>query len=170
MNEEKLYDSTVCVYNNYRTKVLYAISMLAFVLALFVDFMTFSDLSLFLTDYSSKIAALFLLFILFMMGNILFVCMLWLSGRYIVQIDLVHPEIIQINTWSIIGLHASKTYPMAILEQSEFHQGYLRFAEAHTVNVPWFRLQTPKGKLLIMDLRGDIRNELKAILLKTKTY
>lgn len=167
--KKKLYDSTVGVYKNYRTKVLYAISMLAFVLALFVDFIIFSDLSLFLTDYSSKIAAIFWLFILFIVGNILFICMLWLSGRYILQIDLLHPEIINIKTWSIIGLHASKTYPMKILEQSKFHQGYLRFSEAPTVNAPWFRLQTPKGKLLIMDLRGDIRHELKSIIYKAKT-
>lgn len=82
------------------------------------------------------------------------VCMLWLSGRYILQIEKADEQHIFIKTWSIIGIHKTRKYPLAILKTETYYKGVSNHLNAPVVVAPYSVLKTTTGKKLILDEQG----------------
>jgi hypothetical protein len=87
--------------------------------------------------------------------NILLAIMLWLSFRYVLKIQQIDKETIEITTWSIVGYKKVYIERLDILQNIKFHLGQSSFANAPSVNAPYYTLKTSKGKTLILDLKAE---------------
>ncbi len=145
------------LYHNKRAITLHLVSVLTLALSVFVSYMIFSDLDGFFEEYSSKASGIAWLIFMLVMGNAMLVCMLWLSGKYVLEIiqSETNKSEITVKTWSLFGLYRTKTYPKAMLENRKFHFGKANFSHVPTVNAPWYQLKTPSGKTMVMDLQGE---------------
>jgi len=128
------------------------VSLLTAGLSVFTFYMIFFDLDNFFIEYSSKLSGIFWMIYFVIFGNILLICMLWLSGRYILKIEEAEEGFVYIKTWSIIGLHKTQKYPREILDTATFHKGVSNHPGAPVVVAPYSILRTPNGKRLIWDV------------------
>ncbi len=151
------------LYQNKRGVTLHLVSLLTLALSIFVSYLIFSDLDRFFQEYSSKISAILWLMFMLVMGNVMLICMLWLSGKYVIEIIQSNDdeENIVVKTWSIFGFYRSKIYPKGILEHTKFHFGKANFSHVPTVNAPWWQLKTPNGKVLVVDMQGEFSPNFK---------
>lgn len=164
----KRSEPTLIIYTNNRSRTLYIVSLLTFLLSVFVFYMIFSDLNDFYEEYSSKLSGTIWMIFMIIMGNLMLLCMLWLNGRYVLKIENAEKEFIKIKTWSIFGFHKTKTHPNSILNNIKYYEGYTHINGTPTVNAPWFKLKTTKGKMLIIDAQGDFNKQLKTRNLNNK--
>jgi len=123
--------------------------------------MIFSDLKGFFSEYSSSLPAFFWMCYMLIAGNIMFFAMLWLSGRYILKIEDSKEGFISVKTWSILGFHKTEKHPKSILDNIKYCQGYTHIRGTTTANAPWFKLKTPKGKILVIDAQGHFSKKVK---------
>ncbi|WP_140937424.1 hypothetical protein [Sphingobacterium lumbrici] len=144
--------TTAIIYRNKRQPILYGVSILTLALSVFVAYMIFSNLERFLEEFSSLLSAIFWMAFMLVMGNVMFICMLWLSGRYILCIERTGENFVLIQTWSIIGLHRTKKYPAEILDTADFRLGKSNIPHTPVVIAPYSIVRTPKGKKLIWDV------------------
>lgn len=143
------------LYVNKRSKTLYAVSILTATLSVFVFYMIFSNLELFLQEFETNVHAIFWTTFMVIMGNIMFLCMLWMSGRYVVRVTQLPDEFVAIKTWSILGWNRTKIYPESVWKNSVYQEGKANYHGVPSVNAPWLRLKTPSGKTLVVDLDAD---------------
>ncbi len=141
-------------YINRRTPTLYMVTLITVALSIFTFYMIFFDLDNFFIEYSSKLSGIFWMIYFVIFGNILLICMLWLSGRYILKIEEAEEGFVYIKTWSIIGLHRTKRYPKAITTSGTYYHGRANLPSTPVVNAPFSVLRTPSGKRLILDEAG----------------
>jgi hypothetical protein len=123
-------------------------------LSAFVFWMIFSDIDGFFKEYSSRASGIAWMIFFLVAGNCMLVCMLWLSGRYVLQISETANGELEVETWSFWGLYCKRKYPGSILINPKFHYGRTAFSHVPTVNAPWWGLKTPRGKSLVVDLQG----------------
>lgn len=156
----------VVLYQNKSAITLYLVSLLTLVLSVFVFYMIFSDLDNFFTEYSSKLSGIGWLIFFLVMGNSLLACMIWMSGRYILQIKRIDDNNILIKTWSIIGFNKNRSYPVTIFNAAIYKKGVSKYLGAPIVIAPYSILKTPTKKRLILDELGTFNIETKV---KNKT-
>ncbi len=142
------------LYRNNRQFLLHAVSLLTIALSVFVFWMIFSDLSGFWGEYTSRASGIAWMMFFLVAGNSMMVCMLWLSGRYVLQINETVTGELEVETWDFLGLYRIKIYPRSILSDPKFHYGRAAFSHVPAVNAPWWGLKTPRGKTLVVDLQG----------------
>lgn len=153
-------------YKNSRSLTLYFVTIVTLALSIFVVYMIFNDLDAFFEEYSSRVSGIFWFTFMLVAGNIMFACMLWLSGRYILKIELADENHILITTWSMLGFHKTEKHPAEILKTETFCKGVSNHFNAPVVVAPYSILKTTTGKKLILDEQGFF--ELKTRLSKTK--
>lgn len=149
------------IYTSNRTTMLYSVSILTLSLSVFVFYMIFSDLEGFFSEYSSSLSAFFWMCYMLITGNIMFFAMLWLSGRYVLKIEHSEERFVSVKTWSILGLHKTEKYPKSILDNIKYYPGYTHIRGTPAANAPWFKLKTPKGKILVIDTQGHFSKKVK---------
>ncbi len=88
--------------------------------------------------------------------------MLWLSGRYILQIEQIDEETIAIKTWSAIGWHKTRNHSKKILQTQQFYPGRSIHWGAPSVNAPYSIIKTERGKKLLLDEQGEFFTDSKA--------
>lgn len=155
MNQQKL------IYKNSRSLTLYFVSVVTFALSIFVCYMIFSDLDTFFEEYSSRVSGIFWLLFMLVAGNIMFVCMLWLSGRYILKIEQTDEIFILITIWSMLGVYRTEKHPVEILKTEKFYKGVSNHFNAPVVVAPYSVLKTTTGKKLILDQQGFFQLKTK---------
>lgn len=89
------------------------------------------------------------------MGNVMFCCILWLSGKYVLKIENAEKGFIYITTWSVLGVNKISKHPVTILKAMKYHQGYTKIPDTPATNAPWFQIKTIKGKILVIDAQGN---------------
>ena len=149
------------IYTNNHSLKLYMVSLLILSLSVFVFYMIFSDLDDFYKEYSSKLSGTMWMIFMIVLGNAMFVCMLWLSGRYVLKIEHSEERFVSVKTWSILGLHKTEKYPKSILDNIKYYPGYTHIRGTPAANAPWFKLKTPKGKILVIDTQGHFSKKVK---------
>lgn len=143
------------IYTNERQLTLCTVSLLTISLSIFTAYMIFSDLDSFLMEFSSKISGIIWMILMMILGNIMLICMIWLSGRYVLKIENAEEGFINIQTWSILGFYKKRKYPKDILNQQKYHEGYTKFNGVPAANAPWIQIKTQEGKTLIIDAQGE---------------
>ena len=111
-----------------------------------------SDVQL-LEEFGSVGAALAWKAGLILLSSILFWPLLWLSGRYVTQVEHVGRQRLRVTVWSLTG--ARETEWKAAFSGGEFHAGKLVLPYTPIVNAPWTGYRTPEGKKLVVDAQGD---------------
>lgn len=149
------------LYQNRRAVTLHIISLLTLTLSVFVLYMIFSDLEVFLKEYSSNAAGIGWMIFMLLAGNIMLGAMLWLSGRYVLRIWASENGQVMVQTWSFFGIYRTSHYPETILKNPQFRFGNANFSHVPTVNAPWWKLKTPKGKTLVLDMQADFSFDFK---------
>jgi len=144
-------DKNHLIYESKRQPALYFISIITVALSIFVFYMIFSDWEEFALEYSSEFSAVAWTVYMLVAGNAMLVCMLWMNGRYILQIKKADENYIFIKTWSILGFHKTRKYPADILKTTVFHKGISKYPDTPVVVAPYSVIKTPKGKKLILD-------------------
>ncbi len=148
------------LYENFRSTTLHLVSLVTIALAIFVLWMIFHDLEGYLAEFRSlETAAGWTLFFM-AAGSAMLSCMIWLSGRYVLSI-IQEGNCVRIKTWSILGLHKTKAYPVSILNACEFKTGKSNFLNSPVVIASWLKLKTPVGKTLVIDLDGKFSDPRK---------
>jgi hypothetical protein len=151
------------IYESKRQPALYFVTLVTLSLSVFVSWMIFSAGDDFNREFSSPSSALAWKVIFLLGGNIMLLCMVWLNGRYVLEITKAEDEIVSVKTWSILGLHRTRRYPRSILtEGCKFHSGQAWIDTGPRVNAPWLRLRTPEGRLLVVDAQGSFAEEWSA--------
>src|SRR5690606_39826967 len=79
-------DKNHLICESKRQPALYFISIITVALSIFVFYMIFSDWEEFALEYSSEFSAVAWTVYMLVAGNAMLVCMLWMNGRYILQI------------------------------------------------------------------------------------
>lgn len=143
------------IYESKRQSVLYFVSVLTLATSVFVLYMIFSDWEEFASEYSSKFSAIGWTIFMIITGNIMFVCVLWLSGKYILQIKQADENHLFIKTWSILGFHKTQKFPAEILKTAVSHIGMTKTHRSPVVIAPYSVLKTLSGKKLILDEQGS---------------
>ena len=149
------------LYQNKRAVTLHLVSLLTLALSVFVLYMIFSDLDGFFIEYSSKASGIGWMIFMLLAGNVMLGCMFWLSGRYVLQISALENRQVIVKTWSFLGIYHTTAYPETILKTPKFHFGKANFSHVPTVNAPWWKLKTPNGKTLVVDMQGDFSINFK---------
>ena len=149
------------LYQNKRAVTLHLVSLLTLTLSVFVLYMIFSDLDGFFVEYSYKASGICWMIFMLFAGNVMLDCMFWLSGRYVLQISALENGQVIVQTWSVFGIYQITAYPETILKNPKFHFGKANFSHFPTVNAPWWRLKTPNGKTLVVDIHGKFSLNFK---------
>lgn len=143
------------IYENKRQPILYFVSIIVIALAVFIFYMIFSDWKEFASEYSSRFSAIAWTAFMLVAGNAMLLCIIWLNGRYVLQIEKSTENHILIKTWSISGFHKTRKYPESMLENPIFNFGNASFSHVPTVKASWWKLKAPNGKSFVVDLQGE---------------
>ncbi len=81
--------------------------------------------------------------------------MLWVSGRYIMKIEVIDEKTIAIKTWSVTGLHKTRNYPKEILNIEKFTPRKTVIWEEPNLNATYTVIKTNTGKKLLLDKQGE---------------
>src|SRR5690606_35471131 len=96
------------IYKNKRSKTLYFASLISLWILVFTYWMIFKDFEEFKQEFSSTLSAYLWTAFFLIISKILIIIMIWLSGKYVLKIELLNEtHEIRIKTWSILGLHKS---------------------------------------------------------------
>lgn len=151
------------LYKNHRSLTLYFCSLVSIAMPIFCNYMIFSDFQSFKTEFSSDFSAYCWTAFMIILAHSIFLVMIWLSGKYLLEIKQIDNDWIQIKTWSIIGFHKTTTEPIDILKKQKYNSGYSKFQGAPAVNAPYLTLRTTKGKKLIVDLKAEFFDTFKPL-------
>ena len=153
-------ENSLIIYQSKRQPALYFVTVVTLSLSVFVSWMIFSAGDDFNREFSSPASAHAWKIIFLVGGNIMLLCMLWLNGRYVLEIREAEDETVVVKTWSIFGLHRTRRYPKSILTgDRKFHSGQAWVDTGPRVNAPWIRLKTPGGRLLVVDAQGSFTGD-----------
>lgn len=143
------------LYKNNRVVRIYLAAIFTFATVTFAYFMVITQFDSLKKEFTSTTNLIAFLVFIFLCTHILLGTMLWMHQRYVLKIIEVDKHIIEIKTWSIIGLHGNKQYPKEILNETEFNPGKGFYGRGPVVNAPWLKVKTPKGRTLVVDLQGE---------------
>lgn len=155
---KKQTDFPVLLYQNSRKYTLNAVGMICLGLSVFVFYMIFHDLDVFFMEYSDPVYGYIALTFFLIAGNAMLVAMVWLSGRYVLLIELIDPNKLKVTTWSMTGFHKSFIQDIQLLTDVQFIKGDAHFSGVPKVSAPWLKLKTSENKILVVDLLGDFSN------------
>src|SRR5690606_3159371 len=130
-------DKNHLIYESKRQPALYFISIITVALSIFVFYMIFSDWEEFALEYSSEFSAVAWTGYMLVAGNAMLVCMLWMNGRYILQIKKADENYIFIKTWSILGFHKTRKYPADIFLSTVFYNGISNYLYNSVIVTPF---------------------------------
>ena len=88
-----------------------------------------------------------------LLSSIMFWPFLWLSGRYVTQVELAAPGQINVEVWTLFGPQRREW--KSAFNPGEFHEGHLYLPYTPEVHAPWTGYRTPEGKRLIVDEQGE---------------
>lgn len=75
--------------------------------------------------------------------------MLWISGKYVLQITKANENYIFVKTWSIFGFHKIRKFPADMLKTAVYQTGVYKYPNTPVVSAPYSILKTPSGKQLM---------------------
>lgn len=136
---------------------LWFVAGVCIVCSLFTCFMVFgitpSDIR---QDHISIYTARAWQAVLLLVGNVMLGGMLYLSGRYVLQIEEKEDGSLMLELWTIIGITKKVLLAAGSWEQrSSMHEGQSNFLGTPMVDAPWIGLKTKKGKRYVIDADGD---------------
>lgn len=105
-----------------------------------------------LADFGSLGAARIWQVGMVLLGSVLFWPMLWLSGRYVTQVEATAGGGVRVEVWTLLG---PRTEDWTALRGGEFHAGQSHGLPGVQVDAPWTGYRTPAGKRLIVDEQGE---------------
>ena len=145
------------LYKSSRWPRLYYFSLFGVVLPVLVGILIFKDLDLdvFFEEYRSRVLEIIWMVTMLIFSNLIWIYMLWVSGRYIMKIEVIDEKTIAIKTWSVTGLHKTRNYPKEILNIEKFTPRKTVIWEEPNLNATYTVIKTNTGKKLLLDKQGE---------------
>lgn len=151
------------IFSSKRQLALYFVTLISLAVPVFTGYMIFSDLDKFLLEFSSKLSGYCWMVTMILASNVMLGAVLWLNGRYVLKIESFFEEYVTIKTWSILGNHRTRIYAITILDGLKFMPGRSFLPARPVSNSPWFKLKTPKGQTLVVDLQGEFHDKISKL-------
>lgn len=152
----------VCIYESKRTTLLRLMSIFIF-MTLLVS--TYNSLTMAVDEFSSLQSALFWRFLFILIPAILMSCMLWLSGKYVLMLELMPGKRVRISTWNILGGQQTRIWnAVDIVPEAKMYEGQTEIITKPKVNAPYLIFSSVNGKKLLLDLQGELPYGIRGVL------
>lgn len=156
------HQEIICMYESKRTKLLRLMSIFIFLTLLVSAYYT---LTMPVDKFSSPRSALFWRFLFILVPSVLMYCMLWLSGKYVLMLELMPGKQVRISTWNILGGQHTRIWNVAeFVPEAKMYEGQTEIITKPKVNAPYLIFSSLKGKKLLLDLQGEFPYGIGGVL------
>lgn len=156
------HQEIICLYESKRTVLLRLTSIFIF-LKLIVC--TYYSLTMPSDEFSSPQSAFFWRFFFILLPAILMFSMYWLSGKYIVLLELMPGKQIRISTWNILGRQQTRIWQTSdFVPEVKMYEGQTEIIAKPKVNAPYLIFSSLNGEKLLLDLQGELPYGIGGVL------
>lgn len=107
-------------------------------------------------EFSSELSAGFWKGFFILIPTILFYCMLWLNGKYVLKLEVLPNKVIRISTWSVFKMKQRMLWKVEDFNNhAQFYEGRTEIIGKPQVYAPFLILRSRMGKKLLLDLQGQ---------------
>lgn len=156
------HQEIICIYESKRTGLLRVMSIFIFMTLLII---LYYSLTMPTDEFSSPQSALLWRFFFILMPTILMASMFWLSGKYVLMLELMPGKQIRISTWNILGGHQTRIWkPADFVPEAKMYEGQTEIIAKPKVNAPYLIFKSVDGKKLLLDLQGELPFGIQTLL------
>lgn len=150
------------IYESKRAALIRLMSIFIF-LTLLVS--AYYSLTMSVYEFSSPQSAFFWRFLFILIPAILMACMLWLSGKYVLMLELMPGKQVTISTWNILGGQQTRIWKAEdFAPEAKIYEGRTEIIAKPKVNAPYLIFKSLNGKKLLLDLQGEFPYGIGAVL------
>lgn len=157
------HQEIIRIYESKRTTLLRLMSIFIF-LTLLVS--AYYSLTMQLDEFSSPRSALFWRFFFILLPVVLMSSMYWLSGKYVLKLELMPGKQVRISTWNILGGQQTRIWNAAeFVPEAKMYEGQTEIIAKPKVNAPYLIFTSVNGKKLLLDLQGELPYGIGGVLM-----
>lgn len=146
--------NAVVLYQSRRAPVLCLLTI--FVFLTFVISTCFS-LTMPLDEYSSLFSARVWQFLFIMLPGLLVAANIWLSGRYVLKLEVLPDKMIRVMIWSVLCRKKIIIWRVDDFEpKGVFYEGRTEIFGKLKVHAPFLLYRLQNGVNLVLDLQGEM--------------
>lgn len=148
------YKEIIKIYESKRSNMLWLLTVFIFMVLIVTIYFT---LTMSGEEFSSELSAGFWKGFFILMPAILFYCMLWLNGKYVLKLEVLPNKVIRISTWSIFKMKRKMLWKAEDFDpHAQFYEGRTEIIGKPKVYAPFLIFKSRKGKKLLLDLQGEM--------------
>ena len=156
------HQEIIRLYESKRTGLLRLISIFIF-LTLLVS--TYYSLTMSSDEFSSELSTIFWRSVFILIPAVLMTCMLWLSGKYVLMLELMPGRQIRISTWNILGRRQTRIWKAAdFVPEAKMYEGQTEIIAKPKVNAPYLIFSSLNGEKILLDLQGELPYGIGGVL------
>lgn len=143
------------MFKSNRSKTLWFVTIVSLSLSIGVFFTVISsDYNNEIQDYSSELSFWFWNIVFILLSNTLIAAVFWISGKYILKLELISEDEIEVYIWRVIG-NKKLTYKLLDIGEVKYYEGRADYVDTPKVNAPWLKIDFG-NKNYMLDLQGEL--------------
>lgn len=152
----------ILLYESKRTVLLRLTSIFIFLIMLVSAYYSLTMPS---DEFSSPQTALFWRCFFILLPTVLMFSMYWLSGKYVLMLELMPGKQIRISTWNILGRRQTRIWQAAdFVPEAKMYEGQTEIIAKPKVNAPYLIFSSLKGEKIVLDLQGELPYGIGGVL------